>query len=105
MNFRMSPDNLYLRFFSMDTAAAERETRRICREPTPGHAALLAVPWHGWPPGLSGPPGRGRRELVQRHCPMMSIGGPRTSRWVLTVFSARPPSPSVSQSLIACATL
>jgi GNAT superfamily N-acetyltransferase len=39
----MSPDNLYLRFFSMSPLVAEREARRICREPGPDHAALLAV--------------------------------------------------------------
>ena len=39
----MSPDNLYLRFFSMSPLAAEQEARRICREPGPDHAALLAV--------------------------------------------------------------
>ena len=39
----MSPDNLYLRFFSFSALAAEREARRICREPAPDHAALLAV--------------------------------------------------------------
>ena len=43
MHARMSPDNLYLRFFSMSPAAAEQEARRICREPGPDHAALLAV--------------------------------------------------------------
>ena len=40
---KMSPDNLYLRFFSMSPLAAEREARRICREPAPDHAALLAL--------------------------------------------------------------
>ena len=40
---KMSPDNLYLRFFSMSPLAAEQEARRICREPGPDHAALLAV--------------------------------------------------------------
>ena len=40
---KMSPDNLYLRFFSMSPLAAEREARRVCREPGPDHAALLAV--------------------------------------------------------------
>jgi GNAT superfamily N-acetyltransferase len=39
----MSPDNLYLRFFNMSRVAAEREARRICSEPAPGRAALLAV--------------------------------------------------------------
>ena len=40
---KMSPDNLYLRFFSMSPAAAEGEARRVCREPAPDRAALLAV--------------------------------------------------------------
>ena len=40
---KMSPDNLYLRFFSMSPLVAEREARRVCREPGPDHAALLAV--------------------------------------------------------------
>jgi acyl-CoA synthetase (NDP forming)/RimJ/RimL family protein N-acetyltransferase len=39
----MSPDNLYLRFFSMSKRAAEQEARRVCRPPGPDHAALLAV--------------------------------------------------------------
>ena len=39
----MSPDNLYLRFFSMSPLVAEQEARRICREPGPDHAALLAL--------------------------------------------------------------
>ena len=43
MHIKMSPDNLYLRFFSFSTIAAEREARRICREPAPDHGALLAV--------------------------------------------------------------
>ena len=43
MHAKMSPDNLYLRFFSMSPAVAEQEARRICREPRPDHAALLAV--------------------------------------------------------------
>ncbi len=42
MHRAMSPDSTYLRFFSMSTAAAEREARRICREPAADHAALLA---------------------------------------------------------------
>ncbi|HEY2687047.1 MAG TPA: GNAT family N-acetyltransferase [Streptosporangiaceae bacterium] len=45
MHRAMSPDNVYLRFFSVSPAAAEREARRICREPGPDHAALLA--WLG----------------------------------------------------------
>ena len=43
MHAKMSPDNLYLRFFSMSPVAAEQEARRICRDPAPDHAALLAV--------------------------------------------------------------
>jgi acyl-CoA synthetase (NDP forming)/GNAT superfamily N-acetyltransferase len=43
MHEKMSPDNLYLRFFSVSHVAAERAARRICREPAPDHAALLAV--------------------------------------------------------------
>ncbi len=43
MYLKMSPDNLYLRFFSMGSAVAEREAWRICREPVPDRAALLAV--------------------------------------------------------------
>ena len=42
MHAAMSPDNAYLRFFSLSPAAAEREARRVCREPDAGHAALLA---------------------------------------------------------------
>ncbi len=43
MHAKMSPDNLYLRFFSMSPLVAEQEARRICREPGPDHGALLAV--------------------------------------------------------------
>ena len=43
MHEKMSPENLYLRFFSLSPAAAEWEARRLCREPAPDHAALLAV--------------------------------------------------------------
>jgi acyl-CoA synthetase (NDP forming)/GNAT superfamily N-acetyltransferase len=43
MHAEMSPDNLYLRFFGLSRVAAEREARRVCREPTPDHGALLAV--------------------------------------------------------------
>lgn len=39
----MSLDNLYLRFFTMSAVAAGQAARRICREPGPDHAALLAV--------------------------------------------------------------
>ena len=43
MHVKMSPDNLYLRFFGVSALAAEQEARRICREPAPDHGALLAV--------------------------------------------------------------
>ena len=39
----MSPDNLYLRFFSMSRMAAEQEARRVTREADPGHGALLGL--------------------------------------------------------------
>ena len=42
MHAAMSEDNMYLRFFSMSPAAGEQEARRVCREPDPYHAALLA---------------------------------------------------------------
>jgi len=42
MHRAMSPDNLYLRFFSMSPAAADQEASRICRAPAADHAALLA---------------------------------------------------------------
>ena len=43
MHVKMSPGNLYLRFFGVSPVAAEREARRICRAPAPDHGALLAV--------------------------------------------------------------
>ena len=43
MHEKLSPDSLYLRFFSMSPIAAEREARRLCREPARDHAALLAL--------------------------------------------------------------
>jgi len=43
MHEAMSPDNAYLRFFSLSRLAAEQEARRVTREPSPDHAALLAV--------------------------------------------------------------
>jgi acyl-CoA synthetase (NDP forming)/GNAT superfamily N-acetyltransferase len=45
MHAAMSPDNIYLRFFSLSPAAAETEARRVTREPDPDHEALLA--WLG----------------------------------------------------------
>jgi len=43
MHEAMSPDNTYLRFFNISRLAAENEARRICREPRPGCAALVAL--------------------------------------------------------------
>jgi acyl-CoA synthetase (NDP forming)/GNAT superfamily N-acetyltransferase len=43
MHEAMSPGNAYQRFFSISRAAAEREARRVTREPGPDHAALLAL--------------------------------------------------------------
>ena len=45
MHAAMSPDNMYLRFFNPSPRLADREARRVCREPAPDHAALLA--WLG----------------------------------------------------------
>jgi acyl-CoA synthetase (NDP forming)/GNAT superfamily N-acetyltransferase len=42
MHAAMSPDNIYLRFFSLSPNAAEQEAERVCRKPDSGHAALLA---------------------------------------------------------------
>jgi acyl-CoA synthetase (NDP forming)/GNAT superfamily N-acetyltransferase len=42
MHEQMSPDNTYLRFFSMSAMAPEREAERVCRSEGPDHAALLA---------------------------------------------------------------
>ena len=43
MHEAMSPDNSYMRFFNFSRLAPETEARRICREPRPGHLALLAL--------------------------------------------------------------
>jgi acyl-CoA synthetase (NDP forming)/GNAT superfamily N-acetyltransferase len=45
MHAALSPRNAYLRFFSLSPLNAEREARRVSREPGPDHAALLA--WLG----------------------------------------------------------
>jgi acyl-CoA synthetase (NDP forming)/GNAT superfamily N-acetyltransferase len=45
MHAAMSPDNLYLRFFSLSPHSAEREAQRVCRPADPDHGALLA--WQG----------------------------------------------------------
>jgi acyl-CoA synthetase (NDP forming)/RimJ/RimL family protein N-acetyltransferase len=43
MHEAMSPDNVYLRFFSGGRLVAEREARRMCQEAGAGRAALLAL--------------------------------------------------------------
>jgi acyl-CoA synthetase (NDP forming)/GNAT superfamily N-acetyltransferase len=43
MHQAMSPNNAYLRFFSLSRMAAEQEARRVTREAGPDHAALLAL--------------------------------------------------------------
>ena len=45
MHAALSPQNAYLRFFNMSSLNPGREARRVCREPGPDHAALLA--WLG----------------------------------------------------------
>jgi acyl-CoA synthetase (NDP forming)/RimJ/RimL family protein N-acetyltransferase len=45
MHGAMSPDNMYLRFFSLSPISAEREAQRVAREPDPDHAVLTA--WLG----------------------------------------------------------
>jgi acyl-CoA synthetase (NDP forming)/GNAT superfamily N-acetyltransferase len=45
MHAAMSPDSIYLRFFSLSPNSAGREASRVCREPGADHAALLA--WLG----------------------------------------------------------
>ncbi len=42
MHAAMSPDNLYLRFFSLSPHSAGSEARRVCRPPAADHAVLLA---------------------------------------------------------------
>ena len=43
LHAKLSPDSLYLRFFSMSSVAAEREAGRLCRAPAPDHVALLVL--------------------------------------------------------------
>jgi len=42
MHAQLSPENAYLRFFSLSKLAPEREAQRLCRPEGPDHAALLA---------------------------------------------------------------
>ncbi len=43
MHAAMSPDNIYLRFFSFSPLSAENEAERICRAGSSGRVALLAL--------------------------------------------------------------
>ncbi len=43
MHEAMSPDHSYMRFFNFSRLAAETEARRICRDPEPDQATLLAL--------------------------------------------------------------
>jgi acyl-CoA synthetase (NDP forming)/GNAT superfamily N-acetyltransferase len=43
MHAAMSADHQYLRFFTISKLAPDEEAGRLCREPGPDHAALLAV--------------------------------------------------------------
>ena len=62
MHEAMSPDNAYLRFFSISRLAAEQEARRVTRAPGPDHAALLAL-YDGQVVGLASyEVDRGRRQ-------------------------------------------
>ena len=45
MHAQMSPDNAYLRFFSISPLSADREAQRVCRPRSDDHCALLA--WLG----------------------------------------------------------
>jgi len=47
MHDAMSADNTYLRFFNASRLSAETEARRLCREPSPGRLALLALAGSG----------------------------------------------------------
>jgi acyl-CoA synthetase (NDP forming)/GNAT superfamily N-acetyltransferase len=42
MHAALSPENLYLRFFSLSPHSAQREAQRVCRAPDNSHGALLA---------------------------------------------------------------
>ena len=42
MHAAMSPDNLYLRFFSLSPYSGEREAQRVCLPPGTDHGVLLA---------------------------------------------------------------
>ena len=70
MHAAMSPDNMYLRFFSLSPRAAEREAQRVCREPGPTTRRC----WPGWAAGWSAwratsPPGSRARRRSRSPCP------------------------------------
>ena len=54
MHAAMSPDNLYLRFFSLSPLNAEREGERVCRQPgvpvTKARLGRRARPEYAWRP-------------------------------------------------------
>jgi acyl-CoA synthetase (NDP forming)/GNAT superfamily N-acetyltransferase len=53
MHERMSPDNIYLRFFSFSRLSAQTEARRVCTDARPGRVALLAVTGEGTVAGVA----------------------------------------------------
>src|SRR2546423_14915189 len=62
MHQAMSPDNTYMRFFNVSRLSAETEARRICLDPRPGQASLLA---------LAASPVSGQAVAgVARYCPL-----------------------------------
>ena len=89
MHAKMSPDNLYLRFFSMSPLAAEQEARRICRQPGPDHAALLAVldgavagcgAYEGGPSCRTSSPAASRARSTQDHVIVPILAGVQIRR-------------------------
>jgi len=101
MHQAMSPDNAYLRFFSLSRLAAEAEARRICRQSRPGRAALLALEGGevvgvagtvypvnpharqiGGEPALASPADlAGWASPPPRRCPGWASASPRSRRW------------------------
>ena len=51
MHAAMSPENMYLRFFSLSPLSADREAVRICREPD---SRIMRRCWPGWASQLVG---------------------------------------------------
>jgi hypothetical protein len=66
MHAALSPENAYLRFFSLSPRNAEREARRVCRDPGPDHAALPA--WLGGELAGAEAGAAGRRPSVVSEC-------------------------------------